>query len=637
MGEQVALVARLVAEKGEFDTWWQHHLRPAIGTPDERAWLRVGEPLDAANRLEPQDIAALTLTDPRIAAAAFAAGATAEPGSAQEERLVRAVLDGHCTDVDLRTRGGFAHDLLRVLAPQHFLHKAIGPDGALYLLPVGHAENWSGGRQGATARLEARDGRFSTLRNAAKFGKGQANTTSPWIDTARAVAAIFGPCWLAAEIAVIGAASSPTEYVTGGGITTGSQPFGPDADYGRLVESLRRAHGFDTGPWWAEQFDRHGDPLSRATWILALLTIAADPVVTANIARLDEAVRAQPADSLRALIASSGRIGASSLSHRLDPATLGAAVGLSTPTLLLLAHHLEPLPDPLAPLTPNDLADMAPYGAAAWPALNALAARTSTGPDDEILDALRAHGPDGRTLLDSHAMTEQAATKIIGSPFDYPLEWVLLAEWTLGGGSARAPGRSRGHTRLVQPLTPRRLLPSVDPSALRVPTRRRRHSRPSAPHRARPVRGAGERRCAGHPRSPGAAGRGLDVVGAGRARGTCRRCPPVAEPPPGIAPRPDHADVSGDHRPFGEPTNARTRSACSCDATRWDARCVRRGGPGVSPSPARRRSGVDCVRRGVPVGLCGWFDTRRGGGGCVCGTAGGARASLLSSRSRLRT
>ncbi|MYS80021.1 NACHT domain-containing protein [Embleya scabrispora] len=232
--ERLALTGKLIDEEGVFDAWWLPRMRAAIGTKDELVWLTIGATLTAASRTEPADLEDLNLDDPRIAAAAVAAGLRTKPSSAAERAMVRAVLDGHCSDLDNASLTGFPHDLIRVAAPQHFLRKVqlfqreATPDAeAIYHPPVDHTDRKIGNNEqrAALTRLHERDGRTSTLRQALKFTRGQRGTTSPWVNAARALAGIFGPCWLAAEIAVIGAATPSAQFVTGGDITPAPNPW----------------------------------------------------------------------------------------------------------------------------------------------------------------------------------------------------------------------------------------------------------------------------------------------------------------------------------------------------------------------------------------------------------------------------
>ncbi|MYV97431.1 ATP-binding protein [Streptomyces sp. SID3343] len=447
--ERLALTEQLIDERGVFDTWWLPHMRAAIGTNDERAWLTIGAALAAASRTEGSDLEGLNLDDPHIATAAVAVGLPAEAGSTTEKTLVRAVLDGHCSDVECASLTGFAHDLLRVAAPQHFLRKlqvfrhTLGHD-PLYRVPVHHADRRIGPdeHRAALIRLRSRDDRFARLGQARRFTRESRDTVAPWVDTARTLADVFGPCWLAAEIAVIGATATPTNFAAQGDTTPGSGPFGPRPDYGRLVQDIR---GFrDTGSWWTTQYELHRDPLSRATWVLALLTVASDDVVEAHLSGVDEATRALPEESRQALILSSSRIGASvAVSEQRRGSILAGTAGLSPMTTLLVAHHVRAVA--YSHFTTTALRDLAPYGAAAWPALLALGDRMTSSPGEDVCAAFRAHEPHdivGRDRLPTYDAATAATVigPMMARPFDFPLDWILEVEAVLARTEDEALG-----------------------------------------------------------------------------------------------------------------------------------------------------------------------------------------------------
>lgn len=314
--ERLQLAVLLLDDAEAFHAWWYPHIQAALGSSDQEAtWLTIGTPFHCAGRLSRPDLDRLTLADDTAAAAALHAGLAPPPGSPHEQRLVQAVLNGHASETSCPTPT-YAADLLRILRPQNFLR--IAADGSASLLErVGHRapDMLMHQRQAALSRLKQRDPRFGTLQTALAFRKGQKSTTSPWGNAARTLTALLGPSLLAAEITVIGAAA--TDFTTGGDVTAGSQPLGPDPDYGRLLHELRRNR--TASPWWSEQFIAHTDPLSRATWTLGLLAIA------------DEALRALADDVRHALLMSSSRLGAT-LARPLSPAVLSAAAPFAART-----------------------------------------------------------------------------------------------------------------------------------------------------------------------------------------------------------------------------------------------------------------------------------------------------------------
>ncbi|MFE3200158.1 hypothetical protein [Embleya sp. NPDC059237] len=190
--------------------------------------------------------------------------------------------------------------------------------------------------------------------------------------------------------------------------------------------------------------EQYRDPLSRATWVLALLAVASDVVVEEHLTRVDDAIRSLPEGSRRALILSSSRIGASmAVSEQRRGSNLAGIDGLSPLTVLLVAHHVRT--EAYSRFTIAALRDMAPYGGAAWPALLALGDKMRNSPDEDVFAALRAHKPHVIGSL-GHPPTYDAVTAagVIGPlaarPFDFPLDWVLGVEAALARTGNEALG-----------------------------------------------------------------------------------------------------------------------------------------------------------------------------------------------------
>nr|WP_271209867.1 NACHT domain-containing protein [Rhodococcus wratislaviensis]GLK34654.1 hypothetical protein GCM10017611_15030 [Rhodococcus wratislaviensis] len=425
--ERVAIVKRL-QDREAFNAWWQSELFATNGTR-QVAWLRLGEPVQAAIYVDPDGVAKLDLSDDSAVAAGVGAGVMPDPGSRLEERMIQAVLSGQCSDSE-GAGWGVPGDLLKLCAPRHHLRKA-SEEAQVYRAVVGHSEMGISNsvRQAALRRLKAHDARFEQLQRALRFNKGQTGTTSPWGNTARALCNIYGPCWLAAEIAIIGAALPTDEFRTGVDITRDSAPFGPAADYGRLLRDIRFNRA--KSEWWDEQFAEHEDPLSRATWALALAAVASPDIVAANLIKLGTVTEELPTPRLAALLAGSSRLGAAGLSHRLGTDTLVAAVGISVEVGLLVAHrhaHLDTVAD-LPAFTTAELIELSKYGTSAWPTLRALSTRMLMDPSESLLAGIQAYGSNavlpplsiGSSLL-------MYAKQIVDTPEDFPLAWVLAAE-----------------------------------------------------------------------------------------------------------------------------------------------------------------------------------------------------------------
>ena len=172
--------------------------------------------------------------------------------------------------------------------------------------------------------------------------------------------------------------------------------------------------------------------MSRRTWALALLAVADEAVVRANLASLDVLLTGLNVDAFRATADSSSRIGASGVGRRLSTSILADATDCSAHALLLLCHHTARLdsPDTLAPLSITALTDMLAIGPAHWPALRALTVRMLASPSAELLDAIRAAGPHATVDVPSKATApnSQFLREILLSPTQYPHAWVVAAE-----------------------------------------------------------------------------------------------------------------------------------------------------------------------------------------------------------------
>ncbi|KES03428.1 hypothetical protein BU52_30805 [Streptomyces toyocaensis] len=434
--ERLDLALYLLDDADAFHEWWHPHMERAIGSSWEAEWLRMGTAYHSASRLTRSEIANLTLADETAAAAALDAGLSPDRGSRQELLMIQAVLNGHASELPC-SANTYAANLMRVLRPQNFLRMADGAD-VVNLDLVGHflPDTPAKQRQTALTRLKDRDPRFADLQTALTFRKGQRRTTSPWSNTARALTAILGPSWLAAEITVIGAAA--IDYTTGGDLTPGSQPLGPAIDHGRLLAELRR-NRTDVS-WWSEQYDAHADPLSRATWVLGLLAVAELRVVMQQLPRVDETLNALPENMRRALLMSSSRLGAT-IARSLSLDVVSAAAALSPHTALAVAQyvcqpHGEITEQDLPCLPIETLTVMAQYSTAAWPAQLVLSARMYRDPEGFDFSALTALGPGSKACASPPALTENDAAAILDSPFEYPMSAVTAADRRVGGDTA---------------------------------------------------------------------------------------------------------------------------------------------------------------------------------------------------------
>jgi hypothetical protein len=121
------------------------------------------------------------------------------------------------------------------------------------------------------------------------FKTGQKSSTFPWADTVAALHEHAGRCWLASEIAIIGAASSfPLAYTK----KPDSTAFGRTSHPSELLSQSRTNSG--NAQWWRDQFDGLNDDLARAEWVLALWCTACSPVVSELLPMLESTFEQLP-------------------------------------------------------------------------------------------------------------------------------------------------------------------------------------------------------------------------------------------------------------------------------------------------------------------------------------------------------
>lgn len=445
--ERVTLAASLGVEVPPLGQWWLDHARPAFGGADELAWLRLGAPFAAGRLLEPEDLDALALPDTPAVRTAVAVGLAPQPGSAIEQRMVATVLAGHCSDV-VSPQTGLVADLVNVLAPRQFLHLAKAENLGVFELRSAHCGELMPmlKRQDAFRRLKKIDRRFDKLQQAMNTARRSPNTVAPWSDAAEHLRAVYGPSWLATDIAVIGAAIDPKTRRDLGPMNPNRSTFGPDIDYGRLVNDIRlnRSHA----QWWRDQRDALA-AADRATWAYALVAVATPAVVAACLSGLANDLDALDTDHLTALMASSSRLGLSQVSRRLSSDLVAAAVQASLPAGLLVAHHADLLrtsSNLLDAFTPKAAAQAARFGAAAWPALHIAGSSLFNTKSADWLEVLEAHGPTAEAGVAQGPLPDELCKRVLNNSARYPLQWVLIAEASQSQVNTESPLLTAGST-----------------------------------------------------------------------------------------------------------------------------------------------------------------------------------------------
>ena len=431
--ERLNIVTKLVADKTTFVEWWKPLTLSASGSQTEITWLDVGATFGAASSLGPGELEQIAANTPNAARSLVAAGSAPQSGSTLENTLVRAELNGWCSEANPNTAGGYAGDLLRILAPAVLLRKAT-ETAQPFQVRTGHQETLipDSQRSSALTRLKARDPRFEKVQAALRFNRGEKNSTFPWSSTARQLTAIVGPCWLAAEIAVIGAATSSKAFGTATSQSRNALPLGDTPDYGLLLQELRKNRS--NAQWWDATYSQYPDALSHATWALALLTIASEEILVERLPTLDLILEKLTPEATRALIESSSRIGAAGIARRIAHAAVPGSLRNSLTLSVILTHHSTDLNqlDTLANIDVSVLTAMSQFGVAGWAALRALTARALEHPSEGALAGLRAYGPTALVEVPiPSAHIDELAAEILIRPALYPTSWVLAVEQAL--------------------------------------------------------------------------------------------------------------------------------------------------------------------------------------------------------------
>lgn len=266
----VRVVRELLNQRSEFAAWWSDQMSAAVGTATERPWLERAAEVEAAAGIT-LDLAGIDLGAQGTAELFLNAGAVPTPGGGFEARLLQSVLGGECPDVySVRSMPA---QVAVALKPSNFhSHSEIGFADL--------DENATRLRREAISKLRKTAPEFAKVAALRRFRAGQKGSTFPWSATATALYDHVGRCWLASEIAIIGA-NAPLAF--GGIRRPEATAFGPHSHPAELLKQTQD-HAVDVG-WWREQLQivtaPDADDLSTAEWTLALWATASGQAIAA--------------------------------------------------------------------------------------------------------------------------------------------------------------------------------------------------------------------------------------------------------------------------------------------------------------------------------------------------------------------
>lgn len=455
------LSARLLGEVGPkstgFPIWLTESLRTANGSEQERLLL-VGAAHGRA-RLDAATSDSVRVSGRVAQAAALTLGACPTPGSSQDKALIASVLNGQVSDTSVDGTATAA-SLLRAVRPHRFIELAKGGDEPRFLIPTAHMSDAAADarvRQQVFSRLSRIDPRYQRVKQSSLFRRAEQGSTAPWQNTAREIAAIHGPCWLATEIALIGVANGGVR--TGGSISPNKPPLGHDMDYGVFVQTMRAGQGAD---WWIEQEVALTDSTSRMAWCGGLLTTGDHATICQVLPIVQDVLQSLSEDEYWALVQGLSRISASGLGRKMYAGVTSSdrwfglgALTTSGPTRLLAALALFAadlkMQDPLPELGVDDLVAITGFGPASWPAHRALTARLLSAQTQESLQGVASCGPDAVVVVPDKkpsGFPAQHVQFILANPLRFPLAWVEGAERWHSRENAERPlgevGRAEG-------------------------------------------------------------------------------------------------------------------------------------------------------------------------------------------------
>lgn len=423
------LAAQLLAETAPTDKHIADWINSSLHAQDtdEEALLDAGCAHHGV-RLTSEQTDTLTLRTPSSRCSALGMGVVPTARSEQDNALLRAVLAGEASDV-VTSSASHGGSLLRAVRPHRFIDMAKHADQPRFNIPTAHLEDSAAdkkSRQSVFGRLISWDSRYKHVKHSSLFRKGQGHSTAPWQDTARAIAAIHGPCWLATEIALVGVANSSVR--TGGTFDPEKPAFGSSMDYGVYVQSLRQGKNAE---WWSDQIKSCTDNHTKMAWIGGVLVSGDDITVQGLIPELESFVSALSEDEHLNLLNGLSRISASGIVRRMPAELLTATDTLRLRAALALFTVDLDKQDRIEEVDLDALKDLSRFGASSWPAHRALTARLLDDQTDECMHAVRTCGPDAVVEVPDQMPTGfpiQHVDSILEDPLSFPRVWVTAAE-----------------------------------------------------------------------------------------------------------------------------------------------------------------------------------------------------------------
>jgi hypothetical protein len=272
---RIRVVRELLSQRTEFARWWATHAACSVGSPTEQAWLDLAAQCEAGAGL-PLDLDGVDLMGAG-AQRVLNSGIIPPSGGRLEQDLIDAVLDGQCPAT--RSVRSLPAQIAVALSPSAYYTTS---DNSFNGLDATGSQR----RQDSITALRRAGWPYAAVASHRRFRSGQKGSTFPWSNTVTALYDLVGRCWLASELAIIGAASKNRAGWTK---IANAKAFGPTSHPAVLLIDSR-AHATDE-PWWREQRSLVHDELGLAEWAFALWAVAADKVMSTLIGEWESVVR----------------------------------------------------------------------------------------------------------------------------------------------------------------------------------------------------------------------------------------------------------------------------------------------------------------------------------------------------------
>lgn len=305
---RVRVLRELLGQRRQFANWWVEQLKQVIGTDSEVAWLKIGAACEVVAG-DTIDIPALSAEDGQRAQLILNTGAVPREGSVLEAQLLRAVLDGQCSETT-----SVRSELARVaiaISPAEFY--SFGASGTIPQPKASSPER----RSQAIQQLRKSGSPYAAVAGLRRFRQGEKGSTFPWANASTALFNQVGRCWLVTEIAVIGAA---TPLHNGYTLPPGAEALGPASHPAALIAQTRANRSNVT--WWRDRLKVCDDDLSQAEWAFALWGIAEGHTIDELFPELEQRLNLLPVRLRQAFRIAARRLGdAGFLSKRTVTAT----------------------------------------------------------------------------------------------------------------------------------------------------------------------------------------------------------------------------------------------------------------------------------------------------------------------------